>query len=125
MITRRLHTIGLQAALMAFWGLAVVGCKSHHVQIAVENRTGVPLQLLEVDYPSASFGQDSLAMGATFLYRVQVRGSGPVKVQYSVSGGVHRQIAGPQLSEGDQGSLTIVLLPDGKAEFSSQISHGR
>jgi hypothetical protein len=52
----------------------------------VENRTGAAIELLEVDYPSASFGADTLASGADFHYRFQVRGSGPVKVQYTEDG---------------------------------------
>ena len=36
-------------------------CHSYHIDATIENRTGAPIQLLEVDYPSASFGVDSLA----------------------------------------------------------------
>jgi hypothetical protein len=39
--------------------VAATACHSYHVDATVENRTGSPIQLLEVDYPSASFGADS------------------------------------------------------------------
>jgi hypothetical protein len=98
------------------------GCHSYHIETTVENKTGAAIQLLEVDYPSASFGANSLAADAEFHYRFQVRGTGELKVQYTSSDGRQRQIDGPVLSEHENGQLEIVLLPDGKAEFHSQLS---
>jgi hypothetical protein len=96
---------------------AASGCHSFHIETTVENRTGSAIRLLEVDYPSASFGSDSLASGASMHYRIQVRGDGPLKVQYRVGNGEIRQIDGPALAERQEGVLQIVLLPSGKAEF--------
>jgi hypothetical protein len=113
----------LFAAMLSLVLAAGVGCRSYHVAITVVNRTGAPVQLLEVDYPSASFGADTLAIGASLQYQIQVRGSGPVKVQYT-AGNTQKQISGPSLSERDEGRLDIVLLPEGKADFTPQFSHG-
>ncbi len=96
---------------------AVAACHSYHVDATVENRTGEDIQLLEVDYPSASFGADHIASGAIFHYRFQIRGSGPLKITYTGPGDKQIQIAGPTLVERQQGQLTIVLLPGGKAQF--------
>jgi hypothetical protein len=115
------HECILAAILLAVPGLAT-GCHSYHIETTVENRTGAAIQLLEVDYPSASFGANSLAAGASFHYRIQLRGSGPVKVQYTAGDGRPAQIDGPTLSEPRQGSLVIVLLPGGKAEFHPQLT---
>jgi hypothetical protein len=100
----------------------LAGCHSAHVEVAVENRTGAPVRLLEVDYPSASFGSDELATGATMHYRIQVQGSGPIKVQYTAANGRQPQIQGPVLAEHQEGTLELVLLPEGKAEFHPQLS---
>ncbi len=115
--------IRLQAAILSLALAAIAGCRSYHVEITVENRSGAPVQLLEVDYPSASFGADSLAADASLHYRIQVRGSGPVKVQYTVAGKL-QQSSGPSLFEGEEGQLGIVLLPGGKAEFTPQFTRG-
>jgi hypothetical protein len=118
---------GRNRILIGIWAASLMlatGCRSHHVETTVENRTGTTIQLLEVDYPSASFGADSLATGADFHYRIQIQGTGPLKVQYTAPGGHHEQISGPTLSEGQQGGLQIVLLPGGKAEFHPQLSLG-
>lgn len=96
------------------------GCRSRHVEIDVTNRTGAPIQQLEVDYPSASFGADRLDNGVVFHYRIQIQGSGPLKLQYTSAQGQHQQIIGPALSEGEQGTLQIDILPGGKAEFHPQ-----
>jgi len=92
-------------------------CHSYHIDATVENRTGAPIQLLEVDYPSASFGADSLASDAIVHHRFQVTGSGPLKISYIAANGKTVQISGPTLAERQQGTLYIVLEPGGKAEF--------
>lgn len=102
--------------------VALSACHSSHVDINVQNQTGAPIRLLEVDYPSASFGSDVLAAGATFHYRIQVQGGGPVKVQYTAGDGRQPQIQGPALAENQEGTLEIVLLPNGKAEFMPHLS---
>lgn len=115
---------GLWACALAPALLTGVGCHSYHIETTVENRTGAAIQLLEVDYPSASFGADSLAAGAEFHYRIQIQGKGALKVLYATDGGQKEQISGPQLFEHQQGSLLIVLLPGGKAEFQPELTPG-
>jgi hypothetical protein len=104
---------------------AAVGCHSYHVDTTVENRTGAPIQLLEVDYPSASFGADTLAAGAVFHYRIQLQGSGPLKVQYTAADGRQAQMNGPAVAERQEGELQIVLLPGGKVEFHPDLTPAR
>jgi len=116
--------IGLWAMVLAPALLAGNGCHSYHVETTVKNQTGAAIQLLEVDYPSASFGADSLAAGAEFHYRIQLQGTGLLKVQYTGAGGRQEQISGPTLSERQQGRLQIVLLPGGKAEFHPELAPG-
>ena len=122
MIERILRKLSVQLTALLVLA-AIAGCRSYHVEITVENRTGAAIQLLEVDYPSASFGADALASGGHLSYRIQVRGNGQIKVQYKAAGGAQQQISGPSLSEKDEGRLEVVLLPGGKAEFTPQISH--
>jgi hypothetical protein len=102
--------------------LAAAGCHSYHVETTVENRTGAPIKLLEVDYPSASFGANSLAAGSVLHYRIQLRGNGPLKVQYTAADGRQVQIEGPTLAERQEGRLGIVLLPGRKAEFHPDLT---
>jgi hypothetical protein len=102
--------------------LALTACHSYHIETTIENRTGGPIRLLEVDYPSASFGVNSLAAGAEYHYRIQLRGSGPLKVQYTGSDGRKTQVEGPMLAEQQEGRMEIVLLPGGKVEFHPEMT---
>ena len=103
--------------------LLLAGCKSYRIDVRVENRTGAAVKLLEVDYPSASFGIDSLENGATLPYRLEVRGSGAMKVLYTdADGRTSHQVGGPNLQERQQGAVEIVLLPGGHAEFHPQLT---
>lgn len=119
----------VRAAWLASTLLAVLicsqlaGCRSYRIDAVVENRTGAAVELLEVDYPSASFGADKLNAGADFRYRFQIRGSGPIKVQYTESGGQKmRQANGPQLAEHQEGRIEIVLMPNGRVEFHPELT---
>jgi hypothetical protein len=88
----------------------------------VENKTGGSVRLLQVDYPSASFGANTLTSGEILHYRIQLRGNGPLRVQYTGESGRQKQIDGPTLAEPQEGQLDIVLLPDGKAEFHPRLT---
>jgi hypothetical protein len=100
----------------------LAGCHSYHIDTTIENRTRAPIQLLEVDYPSASFGTDRLSEGEAFHYRFQVRGSGPLTISYADLSGTQVHITGPKLIENQQGLLEIRLLPGGKADFLPRLS---
>ncbi len=109
-------------AILAPALILLSACHSFHIDTTIENRTGASVQLLEVDYPSASFGADSIAAGTDFHYRFQVSGSGPLKISYTAQNRRQVQISGPTLYERQQGRLEIVLLPGGKVEFHPQLT---
>jgi len=93
--------------------LASLGCHSAFVDADVRNRTQQPLSLLELDYPSASFGTQTLAPGADFHYRFKVVGSGPAKLLWSGPAQTQQQTTGPELREGDEGTFVVTVQPAG------------
>lgn len=103
--------------------LAITGCHSYHVEATVVNNTGQPLELLEIQYPSASFGANHMDAGATLHYRFQILGQGPLKVHYftGLDHQVETTINGPEIHELQEGSLQILLEPNGKAQFLPQL----
>jgi hypothetical protein len=122
-VRRRIGLRGWILPIIALPAITIAaGCHSYHVDITIENRTGGAIQLLEVDYPSASFGSDTLAPSGVYHYRIQLRGNGPIKVQYTASDGRQAQITGPILAERQEGKLEIVLLPGGKAAFHPDLA---
>ena len=118
----RMRTL-LVAAVLTMSSLTLTACHSYRIDTVVENRTGAAIELLEVDYPSASFGADKLDASADFHYRFSVRGSGPMKVQYTEAATQKvRQANGPELFEHQEGRIEIVLLPQGKTEFRPELT---
>jgi hypothetical protein len=108
--------------LLLLLSLSFTACHSYHIDATVTNNTGGPISLLEVDYPSASFGADALASGAEFRHRIQTRGDGPIKVQYTAANGKQIQLNGPTLFERQEGRIDISLLPNGKAHFHPDLN---
>jgi len=114
--------MGRLVAIVGLVGLVLVGgCKSPYVSATVTNDTGAAVTLVEVDYPSASFGRESLAAGGTYPYRFKILGSGAVKVSWTDAQRNPHTSAGPELHEGQQGQLDITLTPSG-AQWSQQLT---
>ncbi|HMF52955.1 MAG TPA: hypothetical protein VK593_01300 [Edaphobacter sp.] len=93
--------------------LLPVGCHSPFVEATVSNRTSQPLSLIEVDYPSASFGTQSLAAGADFHYRFKVLGEGKLKLTFTDAQHHDQKSEGPMLKEGAEGPIHITIAADG------------
>lgn len=106
-------------ALVAIF--SVSGCKSPYINATVRNDTGAQVTLIEVDYPSASFGSDSLAAGAVYPYRFKIIGSGPTKVSWTDAAHKQHSSTGPELHERQHGPLTITLTPTG-VQWDAQLT---
>ena len=108
------------AALLAC--LSLSACHSAFVQTSIVNHTGKAVQLVEVDYPSASFGTQQIADNATYHYHFKVQDSGPVKITFTGDAGKAYSATGPTLEPGKQGDLTITLESDGKVTWTPALS---
>jgi len=108
----RTAAIAIAAAM-----LLVAACKSDWVDATIENHTGNPVRQLEVNYPSASFGTNTLSPGNPMHYRFKIRGSGPIRVEFISQDGTTIHAQGLTLEEKQHGALVIRLLPHGKVEF--------
>jgi hypothetical protein len=114
--------MGRLVAVAGLVGAVLVGgCKSPYVSATVKNDTGAVVTLVEVDYPSASFGRDSLAAGAVYAYRFKIIGSGATKVSWTDAERKQHTADGPQLHEGQEGQLVITLAPTG-AQWSPHLT---
>jgi|SRR5579875_640635 hypothetical protein len=96
----------------------IAGCRSPYITATITNQSGGPLSLIEVDYPSASFGVGSLAPGAQYHYRFKILGSGPVKIQFTDASGKEHAFSGPALRERQEGNLAITV------EKNAEVSWG-
>lgn len=109
---RRLRFVAISGAV-----ILLAGCHSHYVQATITNSSKLPLNVVQLDYPSASFGTQLLKPGQTFHYRFKLLGSGPVKLTFiDANNGEHTQ-TGPHLDEGQEGALTIDFPTQEHADF--------
>ena len=70
--------------------LGLAGCHSAFIEATVSNRSAKAISLVEVDYPSASFGTQTLEPGQDFHYRFKVLGSGDVVLVFTDAGNTER-----------------------------------
>jgi hypothetical protein len=104
--------------ILAVVGLVMVGmsgCASKYVEAVVRNDSGAVVGPFEVDYPSASFGHETLAAGAEYHYRFKILGSGGTKVIWTDAVRKEHTVAGPELLEGEQGRMVVRLTGGGEA----------
>jgi hypothetical protein len=103
--------------------LLLAGCHSRYIAATVTNRTGAPLSPVELDYPSASFGVNSLASGATYSYRFKIIGNGPTAILWTDSAHRDHKVTGPALHEGDEGTLAVTIAPDAPPAWDLRLIH--
>ena len=89
--------------------LALTACKSPYVEATLHNDTGTTIHTVQVEYPSASFGTQTLAPGADFHYRFKIQGEGKLKLTYTAANHQEVKSTGPTLFEGQSGTLTLTL----------------
>ena len=111
---RLLRLLGPATALL------ITGCHSAYIDATISNHTDKPLSLVELDYPSASFGTQTLAPGGDFHYRFKILGSGKLKLIYTDTSNTEHDITGPQLGEGEEGELQVTVDPSG-VEWGGQL----
>jgi len=101
----------LAPLLMLAAALTLTGCHSAHIETTISNRTTEPLSLVELDYPSASFGTQTLAAGQDFHYRFKVLGNGATTLLWTDAAHHDHKSSGPTLHESDEGTLAITITP--------------
>jgi hypothetical protein len=101
---------------------AAVGCQSALITAKVSNHRATPVSLVEVDYPSASFGIQTLAPGQDYRYRFKVIGNGPASVLWD-EGHNQKKSTGPILRDGDSGTLNVTFTDDTKPKWDVQLTN--
>jgi hypothetical protein len=120
-LTARCAALATLLASLCF----IAGCRSAFVQATIVNHSGAPLRLVEMDYPSASFGTTNLNKDAEFHYRFKIQGSGSAKLDFvDLQGKTHHSV-GPELDEGQEGSLTITIAEAGAVNWAPRLTVGK
>jgi hypothetical protein len=115
----------ISAVLCPIAMLSISGCRSAYIETTLRNDGSSVIRLIEVDYPSASFGTQTLAPHAVYHYHFKVQGSGPVTLSYTSADNKGHSDNGPTLSEGQQGTLVIAVDNAGKVTWTERLTHGK
>src|SRR5262249_22211309 len=91
---------------------SVTGCRSHVIKVSLTNTSAQPLSAIIVDYPTATFGVNTLAPGKTFQYTIKPLDSGALKIQFADANGKIHRATGPVVMKGQEGTIQINLTQD-------------
>ena len=86
---------------------------------------GPDLHVLEFDYPSASFGLNSIPDRSSFHYRFKILGSGKPHISFTDASRKTHQADGPDLQEGQEGALVISIEPGYQVTWQPKLSTNR
>jgi hypothetical protein len=98
----------LKPGALLYLVLPLAGCRARLIDTSIVNQ-GPALQLLEFDYPDASFGLDALAAGGVYHYRFAVQGAGPLTLHFEDISGHAYTANGPAVQKGQEGSLIVTI----------------
>jgi hypothetical protein len=97
----------LAAALV--FVMALSGCRARVVKIILTNTSAEPIKTIIVDYPTATFGKDTLAPHETYFSLIKPVDKGPIKVRFTDAQGVNHTYESISLEQGDDGSVNIKM----------------
>jgi hypothetical protein len=102
--------------------LAMSGCQSPWVQATVVNDEDTPVNLVEVNYPGGSFGVQSIAPHSSYHYRFHILTDDPVEVDFTDAKGNKEVVKGPELDQGEEGTLKIDIQAGDKVVWSTNLT---
>ena len=111
--------------LILLASLSLTACRSAFVEATIQNNSAAQLHLIEVDYPSASFGTQALDAHAAYHYHFKIQGSGAITLTFTDAAGKTHTATGPILTQGQQGELTIAIDSSGRASWVSHLSNAK
>ena len=108
----KLRKTVLSLAVLLSTLLAATGCRSHVIKVSLTNTSAQSVSMIEVAYPGASFGVNTLAPGKTFQYIIKPVEDGILKIQFADAKGTTHKTYGPEVKKGQEGSIEIMLTQD-------------
>ena len=99
----------------------LTGCHSHYIQATVTNHSGADVNVVQVEYPGATFGTQSIANGGNFHYRFKLLGSGDLSLTWTDAAHQDHTVKGPHVDEGSQGTLIIDFPTQTQATFQPSL----
>jgi hypothetical protein len=102
--------------------VAISGCRSPWVQATVVNDEDTPVNLVEVNYPGGSFGVQSIAPHSSYHYRFHILTEDRVEMDFTDAAGKKEDVKGPELDQGEEGTLRIDIQAGDKVVWSTNLT---
>lgn len=112
---------------LAFWILAIVAaltaaaCHSSGIDVTIQNNAKVPLNNVEVDYPTAAFGARSIAPGASFWYHIKPTSDGEITLSFEQPDAKVIHQKEEHVHAGESGRLIIIVDQDANQQWHTRV----
>jgi hypothetical protein len=110
--------------LTVFLALASFACRSHGIDVTIQNNSSVPIRNVEFDYPSAAFGTAVIAPGKSYWYHIKPSGNGEVSLSFEPENGKAFREKGPTVHAGDSGTMTLIVEQDARQQWRMRVQAG-
>jgi hypothetical protein len=110
------------AASILLVALPLAACHSAFVQATITNNSGAAVTGVQVDYPSASFGLNTIPDRSDYHYRFKILGSGKPRITFTDAQRKTHVADGPELHENEEGTLGISIGPGNQVSWQPSLS---
>lgn len=121
---KRAQIFGFMCAGSLLAGLAT-GCHSPWIRCTIVNDQATPVALVQVSYPGGTFGVQTIAPGGSFHYRFRDLGDDQASVDFTDVAHHDHSVKGPQLKEGQEGTLRIAIEPNNRVQWTPVLTTRR
>ena len=104
--------------LLATWlAVTICACRSHGIDVTVQNNASVPIRNVEVDYPGAAFGAPTIVPGKSYWYHIKPTGDGEVSLSFEMDNGKTFHQKGPTVHASDRGKMILIVEQDATQQW--------
>lgn len=107
--------------LAAFLSLTALGCRSHGIDVTIQNNAKVPLRNVELDYPGASFGTGNILPGASYWYHIKPTGDGEITLSFEQEDGNSFKQKEPSVRAGEDGRMIIIVDQNSSKQWNVRV----
>lgn len=103
--------------LLCCLGVTGSACRSHGIDVTIQNNAQVLIRNVEVDYPGAVFGAPEIGPGKSFWYHIKPLSDGELSVSFELENGKSIKQKGPAVKAAYRGTMTLIVEQDSQQQW--------
>jgi len=107
--------------LVASLSIVTAGCRSHGIDVTIQNNAKVSLRNAELDYPGASFGTGSIPPGGSYWYHIKPSQDGEITLSFEQENGKTFKQKEASVGAEDNGRMIIIVDQDANKQWSVRL----